>query len=149
MAKLTGPLVAYPVDTEHRSTTAQLNPGALGYDEDGNEYRYLLAGGVIPTLSAVVQGSAANTVVASSAAEQGVIGIAGAAFASGEYGFVQTRGTGTALVVNSTAAGSLLATGSVAGTLELAVATDLNSRGIVAVTSSGSSATAGATVRLL
>jgi hypothetical protein len=148
MAELTGPMGVFPVDTDHRSATAAINPGTRGFDENGNEYTYVLAGGVIPVRSACVQGAAANTVVASSAAQQLVRGIAETAFASGEYGFILTRGYATALVVNSTAAGSLLATGSVAGTLELAEATDLVTRGIAAVTSSGSSATAGATVYL-
>lgn len=150
MAKLTAPFLAFPVDTEHRSTTAQATLGSRGVDNAGNEYTYVLAQGTVAALAAVRTGTVANSILATSAAQQPVIGVNGStAFASGEYGYVLTRGTGTALVVNSTAQGSSLVTGTVAGTLELADATDFTARGIVAVTSSGSSATAGATVNLL
>lgn len=149
MAQLTAPLQVIPVNTDHRSTTPVLNPGVRAVDNEGKEYTYVLAGADIDAMEAVVQGSAAHAVVPSSAAQQGVIGVATADFASGEYGFIQTRGYVQALVVDATAAGSLLATGTNAGTLELAEATDLTARPAVVVVPHANSDTVGALINLL
>jgi hypothetical protein len=69
-----------------------------------------------------------------SAVSQGVLGVATEAFSSGDYGFVQTRGVvPLCKCVNGTAAGALLGSTGTAGTLGLAVNTDLQGRGAVAL----------------
>jgi hypothetical protein len=151
MAALTGLLQTYSIDTTARSATihAGLNLGAKAFDKDGNEYTYVLAQGTIAANAAARTGTLANTVLATSGTQQNVIGVATTAFADTEYGFLLTRGTTTALVANSTAAGSCLVSSATAGVLKIGEATDFSARGIAAVTSSGSSATAGAVVNLL
>lgn len=149
----TSPYQAYPVaDATVRTTEALLPIGSVAFDSEGNEFRYVKAGAAISARQAVrLNGSTLgyDDVRPTSAAQQGVLGVATAAFASGDYGFVQTRGRVLAAVVNSTAVGSLLASGTTAGTLELAEATDLVTRGAVAITTAADSATNGAYIVLL
>lgn len=123
-------------DTE-RSTTALFPLGAKVFDALGNEYTYVKAGASIAQYDACrFAGSALgyDDVRPTSAVSQGVLGVATAAFSSGDYGFIVTRGAGiTAKVVNSTAAGALLGSTGTAGTLGIAVNTDLQGRGAVAL----------------
>ena len=154
MAQLTGFPASAPFDSTWRSTTAPGLPlGTRALDASGNEYTFVKAGAAIAALDAVrFAGSATgwDDIRPTSAAQQFVVGIAdGTAFAEGEYGFIKTGGIGTVKVTNSTAVGSLLVSSSTAGLLSLAVATDLaGARSTVALTTGGSSATAGAVVAL-
>jgi hypothetical protein len=135
-----------------RDTTPKMPIGTQTFDAAGNTWTYVKAGAAIAAKNAVMcNGSALgwDDVRPTSAANQAVVGVADLAFASGDYGFIQTDGIATALVANSTAVGSLLVSSAVAGVLALAAATDLVSRGIQALTTSASSATAGAVVNLL
>lgn len=136
MARLTGPVMGTPGDSTRRTTSQELPLGTIAYGP-GTEWVYIKAGASIAAYDGVrFQGSASgyDDVRPTSATDQGVIGVADAAFASGEYGFVQTRGVATAKVVNATAAGSILHSGATAGTLELAVAaSDLHNKAIVAL----------------
>lgn len=128
MPNLSGLPTGAPVDTENRSTTAQLPIGSVHYDRNGNEYTYVKAGAAIAQYDAVLFGGSAlgfDDIRPTSAVNQVVVGAATAAFASGEYGFILTRGVATVKVVASTAAGSPLVSSATAGTLALAVATDL------------------------
>jgi hypothetical protein len=124
MAKiLTGAGMAAVGTDETRSTT-QLMP--LGYkvsDKDGNEFTYIKAGAAIAAYDACrFAGSALgfDDIRPTSAAAQTVVGVANAAFDSGAYGFIQSKGVCTAKVVVATAAGSSLVSNGTAGTLALA-----------------------------
>jgi hypothetical protein len=127
MARLTGPITATPGDSTRRTTTQELPLGTRVIGAGGSEWVYVKAGAAIAQYDPCrFQGSADgyDDVRPTSAAQQFVVGVADAAFASGEYGFIQVRGKATCKVVVGTAAGSLLVTGAVANQLELADATD-------------------------
>lgn len=106
--------------------------GTRAYDKDGNEYTAVKAGATIAVNTPVRLNAGYGDVRPTSAAQQGVIGVANAAFASGDFGWLLTRGQVTCAVVAATPINSLLVTGAVAGTLEVADATDFaGARGIV------------------
>lgn len=115
------------VDSTSRHTTEQIPLGTKGYDQAGNEYVFVKAGAPIAVNDAVTfQGSAVgyDDVRPTSARQQMVVGAATAAFTAGQFGFIQTRGVATIKVIAATAAGSLLVSGTTAGTLALAVELD-------------------------
>jgi hypothetical protein len=120
-----------------RSTTAETELGSKQEDNIGNEYRYIKAGAAIAQYDAVrLSGSALgfDDVRPTSAINQVVIGAATAAFASGDYGYILTKGVATVKTVVSTAAGSQLVSNGTAGTLAIAVAAnDLAVRPAVAL----------------
>jgi hypothetical protein len=134
-------LGSLPAGAPHNDTersTVQLFPlGARVFDKDGGEYTYVKAGASIAKNDAVrFAGSSLgyDDVRPTSAVSQGVLGVATEAFSSGDYGFVQTRGVvPLCKCVNGTAAGALLGSTGTAGTLGLAVNTDLQGRGAVAL----------------
>jgi hypothetical protein len=111
--------------------------GTRAYGQAGGEFLYIKAGASISANDAVIfSGSALgyDAVITSSAVDQFVIGVAEAAFASGDYGFVKTKGVVTCKVTVATAAGSMLVSDAVAGTMKLATATSFSSgRGAVAL----------------
>lgn len=134
-------------DSTRRSTTTLYPLGTLARDAAGNEYTYVKAGAAIAVNEPVRLNAGLGDVRATSAAQQAVLGVADAAFANADNGFILSRGSVTCKVVGGTAINSLLVTGAVAATLELADATDFaGARSIVQ-----QSAEAGglATVRLL
>lgn len=139
----------YPVaDSTSRSQTKSLSYGVRGRDPvNGNEYIYVKAGATIAVNSPVFANADLLDCRPTSAAQQMVLGVADTAFASGDNGWLLNRGSVVCKVVGATAANSLLVTGAVAATLELADATDFSgARSIVQL-----SAEAGglATVRIL
>lgn len=122
-----GPTGFAGVDSTSRHTTEKVPLGTKGYDSAGNEYTFVKAGATIAVNDAVTfQGSAAgyDDVRPTSARQQMVLGAATAAFTTGQYGFILTRGVATVKVVVATAAGSLLVSSGTAGTLALAVEAD-------------------------
>lgn len=122
--------------------TPKIVLGSTGTDPlTGNMYMFVQAGGAVPINSAVTFTSTGNTVVATSASQQLVPGVADAAFNLNDFGWIMTDGTATVLAAGGTASGNLLVSGGTAGTLQLALATDLATRGICAIT-----AVAGGTV---
>jgi hypothetical protein len=136
-AILTGPKQFFPSggDTK-RSTTAEETVGAKAYDDAGNEYTYVKAGAAIAQYDAVrFSGSAAgwDDIRSTSATNQTVVGAATAAFASADYGYIQTKGVATVKVAVGTAAGSALVTNATAGTMALGDATGFGVRPAVAL----------------
>lgn len=112
-------------DSTTRSQTGLGVPvGTKAYDVAGNEYTAVKAGAAINVNEPVRLNAGLSDVRATSAAQQNVIGVADAAFASGDFGWILSRGSVTCKVVGATAINSLLVTGAVAATLELADATD-------------------------
>lgn len=137
MAIFTGPGSFYPSggDTK-RSTTAEAELGSRAYDSADREYTYVKAGAAIAANDAVMfNGSALgfDDVRPTAAAEQVVAGVATAAFSSGDYGYIQTRGRVTCKTVNGIAAGSSLSTNATAGTLKIAIVGDLAQANAVAL----------------
>jgi len=101
-----------PVGTSlTRSTTAQNKLGVKFYDTDGNEYTYIKAEGVITAYTPVSLTGGISEVIQSVGAT-GFFGIAQAAFADEEYGFVLTRGRGLALIPSGVSLGDSLTAGS-------------------------------------
>lgn len=134
-------------ESTRRSTTTIYPLGTLARDASGNEYIYVKAGAAININEPVRPNAGLGDVRATSAAQQAVLGVADAAFANAENGFILSRGSVTAKVVGATAINSLLVTGAVAATLELADATDFaGTRGIVQLSAEAAGL---ATVRLL
>src|SRR6185369_16959890 len=100
-----------PVGTSlTRSTTAQNKLGVKFYDTDGNEYTYIKAEGVITAYTPVSLTGGISEVIQSVGAT-GFFGIAQAAFADEEYGFVLTRGRGLALIPSGVSLGDSLTAG--------------------------------------
>lgn len=136
MAKLGGPTAFVPGSDTRRDTTAQTTLGSRAYDISGNEYTYVKAGADIAQYDAVrFAGSATgyDDVRPTSAAGQVVIGAATAAFTSGQYGYILTRGVATVKVVVATTAGVALVPNATAGTLAVAQATDTTFSNAVAL----------------
>jgi hypothetical protein len=128
MAILTGAHLAAPCNDLKRSTTALASLGSKALDESGNEYRYIKAGAAIAATDAVrFQGSALgyDDVRPISAVAQPVIGIATAAFASGDYGYVLVNGVGSVKTAGAIAANVALVSSAVAGTLAAYAAADI------------------------
>ena len=124
------------VDSTSRHATEVMPLGTLGYDEDGNEYRFVKAGAAIAANDAVkLNGSALgyDDVRVTTNDDEVLFGVATAAFDSGAYGFVLTRGVVVCKVIVATAAGSSLVPGATDGTLKLAVTASLNSKAAVAL----------------
>lgn len=118
-----------PGSDTRRTTTAEAALGDRKYDASfpGNEFTYIKAGASIAQYDAVrFAGSTLgfDDVRPTSAANQVVIGAATAAFASGDYGYVQTRGVATVKTVVSTTAGVAVVTNGTAGTLAACTAAD-------------------------
>lgn len=138
-------------------TTTQYNPlGMRAVDVNGDVYVYVLAGAAIAQYNACkFNGSALgyDDVRPTSAVNQVVLGVAQVAIASGSYGWIMETGVPTCLVTNSTAAGVPLVSSSTAGLLTTLDTTAGNAnatcRPIVALVSSGSSATAGTQVAIV
>jgi hypothetical protein len=149
MANLTGTTGVFPIDSTHRSTTAAVPVGTRAYASGGREYVYVKAGATIAAKDAVrFAGSATgcDDVRPTSAVDQFTIGAAdGTAFASGEYGFILTKGYSTVLATDSIAAGAPVASSATAGLLAAAADTDLHRAGVVLVTAANAD-TDGATI---
>lgn len=100
MARLTGPLMGTPGDSTRRTTTAELPLGTIAFGAN-SEWVYVKAGAAITQYAACkFQGSAAgfDDVRECAATTNFIVGVADAAFDSGAYGFLQTKGVCTCKV---------------------------------------------------
>ena len=100
MARLTGPTFGTPGDSTRRTTTAELPLGSIAYGP-GTEWVYVKAGAAIAQYAACIfQGSTLgfDDVRECGAVTNFIVGVADAAFASGDYGFIQTKGVAKAKV---------------------------------------------------
>lgn len=128
----------FPVeDSTRRSTTTIYPLGTLARDVNGNEYIYVKAGATIVANAPVVPNADLSDVRPTSAVNQAVLGVADAAFASGDNGFIMSKGTIQVNTAGGIAANTLLASAA-AGLLAGAAATDLVSRGIVVLLNTAS-----------
>ncbi len=117
--KLTGPAFAAAVSTpEIRTTTKKAGLGSRAYGDDGAEFVYIKAEGAI-AVGAPVEISAGVGEAASASSAKGFLGIATAAFADEEYGYIQTAGRVLALVPSGVSLADTLTAGSgaLSGTL--------------------------------
>jgi hypothetical protein len=142
MAILTGPQFFIPSggDTK-RSTTQEAQLGAKAYDALGNEYRYVKAGAAIAATDAVrFQGSALgyDDVRSTSAAAQPVIGVATAAFAGSDYGFVLVNGIVSVKTSGAVAVNTALVSSGTAGTLAAYANTDVTAPVVTVLVNSAS-----------
>lgn len=141
MANLTGAHLAAPCNDLRRSTTALASLGSKAYDESGNEYRYIKAGASIAAGDALrFQGSTLgyDDVRPTSAVAQPIIGIATAAFNSGEYGYVLTNGIGSMKTTGTVAANVQLVSNATAGTGAAYANTDITAPVVTVLVSSAS-----------
>lgn len=132
MAQITG----YPGAVGVGDTTARVNTtgappvplGSVGYDVNGNEYRYVRAGGVI-TAGQLVQVTQSATpfdaVVVTSGANQQIAGVADAAFAANDCGWLVRNGAAAGVTGGTLTAGTNKTTAA-AGAAADAAAGDLN-----------------------
>jgi hypothetical protein len=128
MAKLTGPGLAFVGSDITRSTTALNTLGSVAHDDLGNRYRYVKAGANIAATDAVrFQGSALgfDDVRPTSAVAQAVIGVATAAFTSGDYGYILENGVASVKTSGAVAVATALVSSAVAGTLAAYAAADI------------------------
>lgn len=110
-----------PVTTAH---TTQKFPLGFRRMENGKEYTYLKAGAAISINMAVkldVADTTGGTVVKTAATADPVLGVCEAvALASGEYGWITTRGPVSCLILDAVAAEDLLGASATAGILQAA-----------------------------
>jgi hypothetical protein len=94
--------------------------GDSGEDSSGNEWVFVQAGAAITQYSVVAVDStyAANPLSNANASAPVMVGVAAVAFASGEYGWVQQRGSCTIQVLASTAKNAGLHTTVTGGALD-------------------------------
>jgi hypothetical protein len=113
---LTGPVMLAPHnDANTRHTTAQVTLGSRAFSEDG-EFVYVTAAGAISTSgSPVVAPSGFASVVNGDRDLGGLLGVCDAPFASGESGYVRTKGPITAVVASGVVAGDELELSATAG----------------------------------
>lgn len=100
MARITGTISGVTGDTTRRTTTQEFPLGEFAFSQTG-KWQYVRAGATIAQYDAVVmEGSAAgyDAVVPTSAVTDLVVGVADAAFADEEYGWIQVQGVCTAKV---------------------------------------------------
>lgn len=121
MAVLTGPVLATPaVDSTTRHDEAKIAVGTKAFSQDG-EFVYVKAGGAIPASGTVGPVSVATTLsaVVNGDSDTGAfLGVAEASFASGEWGFIRTKGPCTAVVESGASAGGYLQLSATAGKLK-------------------------------
>lgn len=130
-AIFTGPAQFLPSggDTK-RATVAECQLGTIAMADDGREFIYVKAGAVIALNDAVRLNATLADVRSASTTQQMIIGIATAAFASADFGFIYHRGGNgaTCKLTAATAVNSVLVSQAVAGTLVIGAATDFNQR---------------------
>ncbi len=115
MAQLRGAATCPVGTTTSRSTTKQNQLGVKFYTPDGDEYIYIKAEGAITAYAPVATGVVGSTGLSEciqSTSAKGFIGIAQAAFADEEYGFILSRGRGLALIPSGVALDDSLTAGS-------------------------------------
>lgn len=119
MAKLTGPVLATPAeDSLSRFSTEVISVGTRAFSADG-EYLFVKAGGAITASGDPVSVDGLLSAVKRGDADVGAfIGVAEAPFASGEYGWIKTRGSVDAVVASGTAAGDELELSGTVGELK-------------------------------
>jgi len=112
-----------PVTTAH---TTQKFPLGFRRMENGKEYTYMKAGAAIAINEAVKLDTAdttGGTVKKTAAVADPIFGVAeSVALASGEYGWITTRGPVSVLILDAVAAEDLLGASATAGTLQAAAA---------------------------
>jgi hypothetical protein len=120
MSRLTGPVMVSPAtDSTTRHATAQVPVGTRAESFDG-AFAYVTAGGTISSGGDPVSVAGGLDAVVRGDADVGAfLGIAEAAFASGESGFVRTKGPTTAVVESGAAAGDYLELSDTVGKLEV------------------------------
>jgi hypothetical protein len=132
---------AADLDT-HRSLTSWIALGTRAVDPtNGNQYVYVKAGAAIAQFDAVAfQGSALgyDDVRPVSAANQPVLGVAQAAFASAAFGWILVKGRGSVKTSGSVAANASLVSSATAGTLGVYAGTETALPGGVSLVSSAS-----------
>ena len=120
MARLTGPYTGFPGDSTRRTTTQELPLGTEVDGVGGSRWVYVKAGAAIAQYDACIfQGSALgfDDVRPCGAVTNLILGVADAAFDSGAYGFIQTKGVAKCKVKASDTAGLPLGGYTDAGTL--------------------------------
>lgn len=119
--------------------------GARGTDKDGKEYVFVTASAAIAQYDVVTFDETYNTTVAplstSNDARGDLVGVAPVAIASGEYGWLQTKGPCTMNVLASCAANVRLNTTATGGSLDDdGTASSMVADGIYLTTARGSTA---------
>lgn len=114
-------------NTADTYTAAQMTQGGKGFglgdrftDSSGNEWVFVQAGSALAQYDVAFISSAfaATALSTSNDARGNLVGVAGVAFASGEYGWLQVKGTGQMNVLASAAANTRLNTTATAGSLD-------------------------------
>jgi len=123
-------------DSTRRSATTLYPLGTLARDANGNEYIYVKAGAIIPVNAAVFPNADLSDVRQTSAANQPILGVADAAFAANDNGFILSRGTVNVLTGGAVAVG-LVGSGA-GGTVVAADATTVATRGATILVNSAS-----------
>lgn len=119
MAKLTGPVLATPAQNSlSRFDSEVIAVGTKAFSADG-EYVFVKAGGAITASGDPVSASGTlSAVLRGDLDVGGFIGVAEAPFASGEYGWVKTKGTVDAVVASGTTVGQELQLSATVGQLK-------------------------------
>lgn len=133
MAQIVGYKGGYGVgDTSARTNTTGTPPetlGTVGYDKNGNEYRYIRAGGAIALAEAVMPTASAtpfDACVVTSGANLALAGVCvDAAFAANDCGWIMRRGQASLKTAGAVAVNTPQTTGA-AGVCANSAAGDTN-----------------------
>jgi hypothetical protein len=138
--KLTGPVMLSAVgDSATRHSSAQATPGARAYSEDG-EFVYVTAGGAITTSGDPVTLAGVISAVVRGDLDTGAfLGCAEAPFASGESGYVRTKGPTLMVVESGAVAGDELELSGTVGKLKKYAGTTRRAVAIATVASDNAS----------
>jgi predicted RecA/RadA family phage recombinase len=118
MSVLTGPRMASPaVDSLTRHSTAQTAVGTMAYSDDG-EFVYVTASGTIASGSPVSASGTLAAVLEGDLDTGAFLGVAEAAFTSGQSGFIRTKGICNAVVASGTTVGLELQLSATGGQLK-------------------------------
>jgi hypothetical protein len=122
MANITGPVsVTAAVNSLTRTTTQSEVPLGQKVQTQDGEYMYVKAAGAVTVSGDAVAPSgliqSTGGIVRAASTTLGFLGVAEAPFASGEYGYIKTKGFVSAMVASGTTANSLIQTTATSGVL--------------------------------
>ena len=142
---ITSPMLGVDISATPSANDSGIALGTRVLATDGQEYLYVLAGSAITQYDCVGvdEKYTANPLTKAIADDGWIIGFAQVAFASGDYGWVATKGSNiNSRVAGSCAADVTLYTTATAGVLDDTSTSQTNIDGVVCVASNGTTATA-------
>lgn len=105
MAELTATLTGFAQRTTETNTTAQHRVGSRGYDQDGNEYRYVKCTDAVGSGGWVVLDGSYNATRVTTTS-RGSVGVTQTSFAANDFGWIMVYGLCSAAQIGDSEATS-------------------------------------------